>query len=285
MITQRQRNAQRRLDAQQKQHPSHIERQYRRRLEDRISTIGGFVEDAIGKFLGSKADEINELARQDSQEEIVREISRVVSGVRITVEGQWTEREDRDLAAEIGEQLDLFETRQLARQWDVVMGVDPLFGDRETQALIQEFSQQNLQLIRGMEDDLLESVEDNLIEAVREGQRAEDFEEIVARRLDVGESRAALIARDQVGSMSSRLTQARQEELGVTRYTWSTAGDERVVGNPDGLYPEPTDETMHGDHWARDGETYKWSHSHPDGHPGRPIQCRCTANPVVTDLI
>ena len=285
VVTLKKRNAQRRMDAIRSRHPRHIEREYRRALERRVRTIGRFTHDAVDKYLVTKRDEINELARQDTQEEIVRGISRVISGVRLTVEGQWTEKEDEDLAHDIGEQVDLFETNQTARQWDAVMGVDPVFSDRAVQQIIGDFTAQNLQLIRDIGPEITEQVEEHLITAVREGQRAEDFSEIVQERLGVAESRAQLIARDQIGSMTGRITQARQEDLGVTRYQWSTSQDERVVGNPSGLYPEPTDETMHGDHWEREGEIYEWTHRHSDGHPGRAIQCRCTADPQIEDLL
>ena len=274
-----------RLDANQSRHPRHIERDYRRKLERRVSTIGDFIQDAIDRFLLAERDEINELARQDTRDQVIRGISRVMSGVRLTVEGQWTEREDRDLAESVAEDVDRFETGQTARQWNAVKGVDPIFSDRAIEPVIREFTAQNLQLIRDIGPELTGQVEDHLVDAVRKGQRAEDFQEIVQDRLGVAESRAQLIARDQIGSMTGRITEARQQELGVTEYIWRTAGDERVVGNPAGLYPEPTDESMHGDHWARDGERYSWSHNHSDGHPGRPIQCRCTSDPVIEDLL
>ena len=274
-----------RLDANQSRHPRHIERDYRRKLERRVSTIGDFIQDAIDRFLLAERDEINELARQDTRDQVIRGISRVMSGVRLTVEGQWTEREDRDLAESVAEDVDRFETGQTARQWSAVKGVDPIFSDRAIEPVIREFTAQNLQLIRDIGPELTGQVEDHLVDAVRKGQRAEDFQEIVQDRLGVAESRAQLIARDQIGSMTGRITEARQQELGVTEYIWRTAGDERVVGNPAGLYPEPTDESMHGDHWARDGVTFKWSDPPPDGHAGRAIQCRCTADPVVEDLL
>jgi len=75
------------------------------------------------------------------------------------------------------------------------------------------------------------------------------------------EGRASVIARDQVGTLNSRLTRARHELVGVRRYTWVSVGDANV---------RPA-------HEARDGEQFLWTHSHSDGHPGEPFNCRCHA--------
>lgn len=285
MTTLAQINARRRLDANRSRHPQHIEREYRKKLLSRVRTIGRFVENAVDQYLVVKQSEIDDLARADSEGEIVRGITRLLAGVRLTIEGQWTEREDRDMARDIGSQVDMFETAQTARQWSAVMGVDPIFSSRAVAGIIDEFTAENLQLIKDIGPEITSQVESELIEAVRNGQRAEVFKDIVAERLSVGESRAQLIARDQIGSMTGRITEARQTDLGVTRYRWSTSQDERVVGTPGGFYPDVSSPAMHGNHYEREGEIFTWSDAPLDGHPGRPIQCRCIADPVIEDLL
>jgi uncharacterized protein with gpF-like domain len=96
----------------------------------------------------------------------------------------------------------------------------------------------------------------------------------------VGERRARVIARDQTTKMAGKLNQVRQESLGIKEYVWKTAHDNRVVGNPSGLYPGPGND-RHQDHYHRDGKRFKWAEPPPDGHPGQAIQCRCRADPVI----
>jgi len=91
--------------------------------------------------------------------------------------------------------------------------------------------------------------------------------------------RAELLARDQTKKLTSALTQARQESIGVTEYIWRTSKDERVVGNPSGLYPKGG--KMHGDHFHRNGKKFKWSEPPADGPPGHAINCRCYAEPII----
>lgn len=285
MTTIRKINKRRRFDSARGQHPRAIERKYRQELQRRMRLTARVTEEGIDEILRAYGDEIDALARGDSEAGIVRAITREIIGIRLAVQGLWTDREITDFATEIAGQVDMFETRQTARQWSSVMGVDPLFGDRLTQSLIREFSMQNLRLIKDIPDQFLSQVQDGLVDAVRRGQRAETFQGVIQERLGVAESRAKLIARDQIGSIASGITETRQRELGVTRYRWSTSQDERVVGNPSGLYPEATNPEMHGNHWEREGQIFEWSDPPEDGHPGRAIQCRCTADPVVDDLL
>lgn len=275
----------RRADSLQARYPAHIERRYRNRLLTSVRAVGRLTRERIAGILRIYGSDIDDRARQDSEAMIVRAITREITGIRIAAEGLWTDRDITDYAEEIAGQVNLFETRQTARQWKAVMGVDPIFGDQLTQSIVREFSIQNLRLIKNMPDEYLRQVQNELVQAVREGQRAEVFQDLIQERLKVAESRARLIARDQIGSVAGAITEVRQRELGVRRYIWSTSQDERVVGDPNGFYPEATDPDKHGDHYAREGKIFTWDHVHEDGHPGRPIQCRCTAIPVVEDLI
>ena len=91
----------------------------------------------------------------------------------------------------------------------------------------------------------------------------------------VSQSRATVIARDQTSKINTALTQARNEEVGISEYIWRTAGDIRVVGTPGGLYPKGN--RIHGNHYKRNGQTFRWDSPPEDGHPGFAINCRCVA--------
>lgn len=91
--------------------------------------------------------------------------------------------------------------------------------------------------------------------------------------------RAAFIARDQSANVTAALNETRQTSLGIDEYIWRNSRDNRVVGNPAGLYPKGN--ARHGDHWDREGKTFKYSNPPHDGNPGQPIGCRCYAEPVL----
>lgn len=95
----------------------------------------------------------------------------------------------------------------------------------------------------------------------------------------VSKKRAKLIARDQTSKLTGLLNETRQTSIGIEEYIWRTSGDERVVGNPSGKYPDGN--RTHGDHFHRNGKRFRWDSPPADGHPGQAIQCRCHAQPVI----
>jgi SPP1 gp7 family putative phage head morphogenesis protein len=87
------------------------------------------------------------------------------------------------------------------------------------------------------------------------------------KQFDFTRNRARLIARDQVGKLYGQINAARQQAIGVTHFVWQTSNDERV----------------RDEHEERNGKTYSYANP-PDGElPGQPIQCRCVANPILTE--
>jgi SPP1 gp7 family putative phage head morphogenesis protein len=86
--------------------------------------------------------------------------------------------------------------------------------------------------------------------------------------MQITRKRARLIAKDQTASFNGALNQARQTQIGIDRYIWETMQDERV----------------RHEHAKRHGKTFYWSQPPEDGHPGEPINCRCTAIPLAVQL-
>jgi len=91
----------------------------------------------------------------------------------------------------------------------------------------------------------------------------------------VTDRRAKIISRDQISKANAELTQYRQTDLGVEKYKWRTAKDERVRGNPSGRFPNAVPS-----HYAREGKIFSWSEAPSGGHPGMAVLCRCFADPV-----
>lgn len=99
----------------------------------------------------------------------------------------------------------------------------------------------------------------------------------------ITDNRAKLIARDQTNKTNSILAQELYKAEGITTYIWQTMDDERVAGNPSGLYPKiyPSQIKTHGNHWKRNGQVFSFDNPPEDGHPGMGIQCRCLMQPII----
>jgi len=106
-----------------------------------------------------------------------------------------------------------------------------------------------------------------------------NLEEYIQDLTGITQTRVRTIARDQTSKINTAVNMARQTSIGIEEYTWRTAKDSRVVGTPGGLYPEGN--AVHGNHYKREGQTFRWDTPPSDGHPGYPIKCRCYSEPII----
>jgi SPP1 gp7 family putative phage head morphogenesis protein len=187
-----------------------------------------------------------------------------------------TERNIEGAVAPAGRSLDLFNRQEIRR----VIGIDPnkISG---VSMMLDQWVGDNVNLIEtGLRSPapgqrlrpLLMDVRETIQRAYREGLRVEVLAQELRDRYHVSNSRAELIARDQILKANSSINRHRQKSAGVTQYIWETAGDERVR------------ET----HAALDGSIQSWD-TPPEvapgryEHPGGDYQCRCVAIPVIPE--
>ncbi len=169
---------------------------------------------------------------------------------------------------------------------------EPWFRDQ-----MNTFTAQNAGLITKLSEESISNIEGEIQRGLQAGLRVESIRERILNQVDVSFNRAKLIARDQVAKFNSQLTQLRQESLGVSRYVWRTSRDERVRGRPGGLYAGSRPR-----HWSLEGKECSWSDPtvwyDAEGnersrsaiqavelHPGQDFQCRCTAEPVLEEIL
>lgn len=144
-------------------------------------------------------------------------------------------------------------------------GIDfsTLMNDELLQEAIDEAVAANIALINSIPQQYLDRVEQAVMASLQAGTLNTTLADDLLRIEGVTKNRAKMIARDQLGKINSRLSQIRQQSLGVTHYFWSTSHDERVRDR----------------HRRWDGDRIAWDTPTIDGHPGQAIQCRCTAIP------
>jgi len=171
-----------------------------------------------------------------------------------------------------GARTDRWVTRELRR----VLGIDPRL-DPGTALALRQWNLLNANLIesgiRGAWDGvrlrpLLSDVAHVVEQAHMQGVRVEVLASDLVERFGVSNSRAQLIARDQVLTLNSQLNRSKQQSAGIREYRWSTSRDERVRES----------------HQDLDGQTFSWDVGSPEGHPGEPVNCRCTAIPIIPEL-
>lgn len=144
-----------------------------------------------------------------------------------------------------------------------------LMSDGALQEAVDEAVAANIALINSIPQQYIDKVEQAVMASLQAGTLNATLADDLLKIEGVTKSRAKLIARDQLGKINSRLSQIRQQSLGITHYFWSTSHDERVRDR----------------HKRWDGDRIAWDTPTIDGHPGQAIQCRCTAIPDLDFLM
>lgn len=105
----------------------------------------------------------------------------------------------------------------------------------------------------------------------------------------IAENHAKFILQDQTRKMVASFDDLIARENNAIGGIWHNRGDRRVVGNPQGIYPN-SETKAHGDHWEREGVFYAfkngWAYRDrlivapvyedlEDGGVGVAIGCRC----------
>ena len=127
----------------------------------------------------------------------------------------------------------------------------------------------NVQLIKSIRSQYLDKVKNAVTQALVSGSLNKDLTAQIKALGQTTGKRAMFIARDQSSKLNATLTQARHEDVGVTKYMWSTSGDERVRDS----------------HAEKDGQIFEYANPPADtGHPGHDVNCRCVAIAVFDEV-
>lgn len=262
--------------------PLAVKGRYARRIKARV------LEDAMRLVREKLVPHLEELAANSSgigapvaDAMNDRELADIMEEISAEYFGKWSRKEFGKVVRPVADEVANFQAGQLNKQLSAAIGerisLDIVGDEPWLQAAVDDFVRENVALIKSIPEQFFSELEKNLSRDIADGARWEDLAQEIQDRYDVSESRAELIARDQVGKFNGDLNKERQTALGVESFIWRTVGDERVR----------TDETAGDDlgHAERNGVTYSWADP-PEGEiPGSPISCRCYSEPVIEGLL
>lgn len=195
------------------------------------------------------------------------------------------------------ESVNAWVARRFSLERQLALGVvyDP--AEPWVQKAIGDWTATNRQLVKSLVGEHLSRMETMALDAVTNGKRPEQLLIDIMKVNKMSYNRARLIARDQIGKLTGQLVEKRSKDMGLDTYTWKTAMDERVRGNPAGRYP-----TARPSHWGAEGKIGVYGKpgiwidpatgkevsrgpNDPMEGPSMGIQCRCTAQSRWEDLI
>lgn len=171
------------------------------------------------------------------------------------------------ISAEQAAKLSMFNKSQFVKVIHSAIAVNPIVQESWLEPQMKAFTGQNVDLITNLAVDQKARVEQTLYRNLSQGKGIDAIKEELDKDESIGQNRSKLIARDQTNKFNGQLTQMRQQEVGIGSYIWTTSRDERVR-------PE---------HAALEGKMFAWNEPPAIGNPGEPINCRCIAQPVITD--
>lgn len=184
------------------------------------------------------------------------------------------------------EGLEIDVEKESARQWRAHTSEAAKASKRVSEAAVQfavsessglavnprrKFISQNIKLINlkggtrvpGIPDRHARVMRQVLKDGIGRQLRVESIRDKLKHLQGITKRRAETIARDQIGKYHGQMMEERQAKLGVRSYIWRTVGDERV----------------REEHEERDDVVFRWDKPPKDGHPGQPVNCRCSAEP------
>lgn len=143
-----------------------------------------------------------------------------------------------------------------------------LFSKRDTQTTIQNYTEQNVALIKSLGQETFGKLEQMIYRAKVNKTPASQLSAEIQRIFKTSKTRANLIAVDQLASLNSDLTAARAKIAGIEYYKWHGRLDSRERAL----------------HLRLEGRTYKFG-KRTDAEnglaPGKPVRCRCVASMIV----
>lgn len=253
--------------------PIFLENKYEREILKMINRMIIVVRSEIYPFLQS-ALRFNESNITDSKiirkDDIAGDVGNLVLSTKLLIESEFPDELLSAEASAIAESVSGFNRKETFRIIKKMIGVNVFTGDPFLADQLAIFTKENVSLIRSISDRYFREIEEISFRGIRSGLRWEQVRNELTSRLGIAKNRAALIARDQVNKLNGDLTRLRHESLGIKKYAWQSAGDDRVR-------PQ---------HEENDGQIFSYAKGDPEGNnPGDAINCRCSALPVLDKFI
>jgi SPP1 gp7 family putative phage head morphogenesis protein len=255
--------------------PDRHERDYKRWLRHLAEVVSIEVQRQLITRLPSLTNEAYMFRPLDARKDAADDdLVKIINGIKVKVRANFNDPEVKRLTRKLAQDISRYNEDVILRAFKRVAGVNLIFSQAWLPAELAMFVSSNVRLITSLRDGSIDRVADKVLSGWRENRGWESIRDDIMNEVDprVGNirSRADLIARDQVAKLNGQLTMLRQTELGIERYIWRTAMDERV---------RPA-------HQMLSGRVYSWDKPPAGhGHPGQEYRCRCVAEPYLADLL
>jgi len=245
-------------------------REIRKRFENQVlkkmnvSTVDKFQDAQIGNFaviFNSLVKKFSKkINKQFSNERITKFVKSLYNEASLTNKKQFNSTINSNLGIDL----------------DAVLKTDGL------NSFINAKSLESIGVLEKLKAETIAAYKQNVLRQMSAGNSLRDLFQQVKKDTQLKLKNADLIARNELKAFNSQLSKKRAENVGVKKAIWRNAQDERVRGNPSGIYPN-----AHQDHWTLEGKEFEVGVGLKDPRsgemiePSEPINCRCIAEYIV----
>lgn len=267
-------------------YPRLLETKYAKLVKDILSQLKALLDADLVPELRNLSQEFSRDFGARRNDDFIGTLQRIIRGIMVKFAGIVKSREIE--ITRVATEVDLWSKKQHRNTISHILGVNILENDRSLSAAIDMWVKQNVDLIVNIslqEKIIIEQLVSDAFKNGRSHQELQDALEDHWKDRDKRKTnwvpgfsvpyRAELVARDQIGKLNGQISNLRQEAVGVERYIWRTALDERVRDS----------------HKVLEGKIFYWnSKDGPQpppqiGHPGNDYRCRCYAEPILEDIL
>lgn len=243
-----------------------ISRQYMRLLKEAIEEEIPALKEQIMRERGTY--------RKDSINDVMSLLTKVIEKIQkrfIEKEEGYGLRRKLEALANMTRKLTI---REWKKAVDKTLGINILedyYLGEFYQAALDKWVDENVSLIKTIPFDTLDDMRQIVRDGFVEGKSTTKIMREIQDKYNVEKNHARQLARDQIGKLNAKITEAQQRDAGIEEYIWDDCGDSRVRDS----------------HKALNGKKFRWDNppvidikTGRRGHPGEDYQCRCRAKPV-----
>lgn len=198
--------------------------------------------------------------RIDGPLDVIRQAIEVMKGLSL---GIFTADNILNIASNFVNGVNNFNKKNMQDQGRI-KGIDPTQFEPWLDEFMGTSIAENVSYISTIRDEYFPKIESIIYQGVKNGNSPKDIRDQLVKRTGMSVNRAKFIARDQTGSILGQMTAERHKAMGVSKFKWSTSGDEKVRDSHDKL----------------EGEVFEYANPPAVGIPGTDYNCRCTGTPV-----
>ena len=144
---------------------------------------------------------------------------------------------------------------------------------------LKKWIDDNVTKIKSIPTDTLGSMREVILNGFARGETVSTITKAIQEEYNISKSKAKSLARDQLATLNSQITQLQQRDAGCSKYKWSASHDSRV---------RDCHRELDGQIFSWDDPPEMWYETKSRGvvytgrhcHPGEDYLCRCVAIPV-----